>query len=141
MSESLKVKQKQAWYEAWNQGNVDALDEVLAPNYVRHKPPFADIDGLEAQKAFIKETRASYPDAKVTFQQQVIEGDWIATMWAWEGTQRGVSPITGTPPSNKYVKFQGCSLVRMAGGKEVEEWEFGDYLGLMQQLGVVPEFA
>jgi predicted ester cyclase len=141
MSEEIKTKQKQAWYEAWNQGNLDALDEVLAPNYVRHKPPFADIVGLEGQKDFIKNTRASYPDVKLSFQKQLIEGDWIATLWTWEGTQRGVSIISGAPPSNKYVKFQGCSLVRMEDGKEVEEWELGDYLGLMQQLGVVPEFS
>jgi predicted ester cyclase len=137
MSAELKAKIKRAWEEAYNQGKVDGLDEILAPDYVRHKPPFADFVGLEALKSFITDTRTSYPDAKLTIDELIVEGDWHATLWTFEGTQSGVSPTTGAPPSNKYVKFRGCDMNRWEGGKTVESWELGDYLGLMEQLGVV----
>lgn len=139
MSEELKTKIKRAWEEAFNQGKLDGLDEFLAPNYVRHTPPFPDIVGPKAYKESIADTRRSYPDCQLTIDKIIMEGDWTATLWTFEGTQTGASPKTGAPPTGKYVKFIGGSLSRDEGGKTVEEWEFGDYLGLFQQLGFVPK--
>ena len=141
MSAELKAKVKKIWEEAFNQGNVDGLDEITAPNYVRHKPPFPDLVGLEAYKSFIADCRISYPDVRLTVDKVIVEGDWSATLWTYEGTQSGVSPTTGAAPSNKHVKFRGCNMARWEGGKAVEEWELGDYLGLLQQLGVVPKLG
>jgi predicted ester cyclase len=140
MSAELKAKIKRAYEEAWNQGKVDGLDEIFAPNCVRHRPPFADFEDLEAYKNHIKDSRTSYPDVKLTIDELIVEGDWSASLWTWGGTQSGVSPTSGAPPTNKYVEFRGCSITRWEGGKEVEEWELGDYLGLMEQLGVVTKF-
>ena len=137
MSAELKAKIKRAFEEAWNQGKVDSLDEVVAPNYVHHRPPFADFEDLEAYKNHIKDCRVSYPDVKLTLDELIVEGDWSAALWTWGGTQSGVSPTSGAPPTNKYVEYRGCSMTRWEGGKQVEEWELGDYLGLFEQLGVV----
>jgi predicted ester cyclase len=139
MSEELKTKIKRAWEEAFNQGKMDGWDELAAPNYARHKPPFPDIVGLDASKNFIADCRSSYPDVRFTIDKIIIEGDWSASQWTYEGTQSGISPTTGAPPSNKHVKISGCNMVRWKGGKAVEEWEHGDYLGLLHQLGVVPK--
>jgi len=139
MSAELKAKIKQAWEEAFNQGKADELDEILAPDYVRHQPPFPDYVGREAIKNFTTETRSSYPDVHLTVDKVIIEGDWTASLWTFEGTQRGVSPTSGAPPTNKYVKFRGCNMTRWEGGKAVEDWNLGDYLGLFQQLGIAPK--
>lgn len=141
MSTELKAKIRQCWEDAFNRGNVDALDEILAPDYVRHKSPFSDITGIEAEKQFVKDSRTSYPDVHLTMEQLVIEGNMTASLWTFEGTQRGVSPTTGTSPRNKHISFQGCDMSRMEGGKIVETWEVGDYLGLLQQLDVVAKFG
>jgi len=137
MPAELKAKIKRAFEEAWNQGKLDGLDEVVAPNYVHHRPPFADFEDLEAYKNHIKDCRVSYPDVKLTLDELIVAGDWSACLWTWGGTQRGVSPASGAPPTNKYVEFRGCSMTRWEAGKEVEEWALGDYLGLFEQLGVV----
>ena len=139
MSEELKTKIKRTWEEAFNQGKMDGLDELVAPNCVRHKPPFPDIVGLDALKKFITDCRTSYTDCHLTIDKVIIEGDWTASLYTYEGTQSGVSPTTGAPPSNKHVKYTGCTMNRCEGGKSVEDWEHGDYLGLLQQLGVVPK--
>jgi predicted ester cyclase len=141
MSEEMKAKIKRVWEAAFNQGRLDGLDEVLAPNYVRHKPPFPDVSSREAYKNFITDTRASYPDVQLTIDQLIIEGDWSAVLWTFAGTQTGVSPTTGAQPTNKYIRFSGCGMSRWEGGRAVEEWEHGDYLGLLQQLGVVPKLG
>lgn len=39
--------------EGWNQGKLDALDEINAPGYIRHRAPFADIVGLDALKEYV----------------------------------------------------------------------------------------
>jgi predicted ester cyclase len=139
MPEELKAKIKRVWEEAFNQGKMDGLDEIVAPNCVRHKPPFPDIVGREALKNFIADCRTSYPDVQLTIDKVIIEGDWTASLWTYKGTQSGVSPTTGAPPTNKYVEITGCTMARWEGGKSIEEWEHGDYLGLLQQLGVVPK--
>ncbi len=137
MSAHLKLKMKRCWEDAFNRGNVDALDEILAPGYIRHKPPFPDISGLEAEKQFVRNSRASYPDVHLTVEKMVVDGDMTASLWTFEGTQQGTSPTTGASPRHKHIKFQGCEMSRLEGDKIVETWEIGDYLGLLQQLDVV----
>ena len=137
MSAELKAKIKRVIEGAWNQGKLDGLDEIFAPNYVHHRPPFADFEDLEAYKNHITDSRTSYPDVKLTIDEMIVEGDRYATLWTWGGTQSGVSPASGAPPTNKYVEFRGCSMVRWEGGKEVEEWALNNYLGLFEQLGVI----
>jgi len=141
MAEEPKVASRPPWpaEEAWNQGRLDKLDEDHAPNYVQHRPPLADLVGLKAFKDYIAAARASYPDCHLTVDQVVVEGDWSASLWTWGGTQIGVSPKTGAPPTHKYVEFRGCTMSRSVNGKTMEDWEFGDNLGLFQQLGVIPK--
>jgi predicted ester cyclase len=67
----------------------------------------------------------------------VIEGNYSASHWTFEGTQTGVSPTTGAAPTGRKIKFTGCTMSRLENGKIVEEWEHGDYLGVYQQLGLI----
>ena len=50
----------------------------------------------------------------------------------------GVSPSLPIPPTGKDLTLQGCVVVHIREGKVVEEFEYSDYLGYLQQLGVVP---
>ena len=137
-TEELKATIRRVNDEAWNKGNLDALDELCAADFVRHKPPFPDIEGLEALKQFVAEARISYPDVQLTLHEIIVEGDMSASRWTWSGTQTGRSPSTGAPPSGKHGVLAGCSVNRWVEGKCVEEWAMGDYLGLFQQLGIIP---
>jgi predicted ester cyclase len=139
MSEELKAKLKRAWEDALNQGNLDALDEIIGPNYVRHQPPFPDIVGHEALRNYLADVRASYPDCQFTIAKIISEGDWSAILWTLEGTQTGVSPTSGAPPTGKHATMNGCSMDRWEGGKAVESWVLGDFLGFLQQLGLIPK--
>ncbi len=137
-TEELKATIRRVNDEAWNKGNLDALDELCDADFVRHKPPFPDIEGLEAGKQFVADCRISYPDLQLTLDEIIVEGDASAIRWTYRGTQTGQSPTTGAPPTGKQVAFTGCNILHWVEGKIVEEWENGDYLSLLQQLGVVP---
>src|SRR4029450_3325189 len=54
-------------------------------------------------------------------------------------TPRG--SLSGTPPTGKHVSVDGVHIVRIADGKVIEHWGNNDDLGLMRQLGVIPEPA
>ena len=68
----------------------------------------------------------------------IHEGDTTAYRWTWRAKHTGESPTLPIPPTGKEAVLVGCTVVGWDGGKIVEEWEYGDYLGILQQLGVVP---
>ena len=123
------------FYEAWSQGNLAALDEVCAQDYVLHDSS-ALIQGLESMKQFVSIYLAAFPDGHFTIEDQIAEGDKIVTRWTFRGTHKG--ELQGIPPTDKQVVVTGISMDRVAGSKAVEAWSNFDALGMLQQLGVLP---
>jgi len=121
--------------EAWNQGKMEVLDEQFATEYVYHRSPFPDVEGLEAYKQYIADTRNSYPDFKLTIEEMIIKGDIAVVRGTFSGTNTGESPTLGIPATGKQVTFNWCSVSHRMNGKTTEEWNYVDWLGLMQQLG------
>ena len=72
------------------------------------------------------------PDLHVTLDDLIAEGDQVVTRWTMTGTQRG--EFMGIPPTGKPVTVTGISIVRYAGGKQVEAWNEWDGGGLEQRL-------
>jgi predicted ester cyclase len=56
-------------------------------------------------------------------------------MW---GTHKGQSRIFAFPPTGRQVICIGCAVSHCAEGRVVEQWNYVDYFGLLQQFGVVP---
>ena len=140
-AEDLKARICQAALGAWTDGNLDALDKVYAVDYIFHRPPFPDQQGLAAVKEFISGARDAWSDIQLTFHQMTHEGDTTAYRWTWRATHTGESPTLPIPPTGKEVLVVGCTMVRWDKGKIVEEWEYGDYLGVLQQIGVAPSLG
>jgi predicted ester cyclase len=121
--------------EAWNTGNFDVFDEVYGPDFVWHESPYPDIAGLEAYKQFAAAVIAAYPDWHMTPHEIVVEGNTHAAPWTARATHTGKSPIYPFPPTGKQVTFTVCCYGHWEDGKMVEQWEYADTLGVMQQLG------
>lgn len=134
----LEAEIRRVGEDAWFRGNVDALNEVYAADYVSHKPPFPDTNGLEAVKQSIVSSRVAYSDMQMTYFDWIAEGSAIAYRYAMQMRHTGVSPTLPIPPTGKVVTLRGCVVVHVKDGKVIEEWEYSDYLGFLQQLGVVP---
>ena len=71
----------------------------------------------------------------------VGEGNTIAYRWIIQLKHTGESPSLPIQPTGKEVILNGCTVVHIRGGKVVEEFEYGDYLGFLQQLDVVPSLG
>jgi steroid delta-isomerase-like uncharacterized protein len=132
--EDNKALARQA-YEMLNQRNLALAGELYAPDIVDHNAS-RNIQGIDAFKQFLSMYLTASPDLHFTIEDQVAEGDKVATRYMAGGTHLG--PFMGIPPTGKHVIATGMSIIRVANGKIVEEWANGDDLGLLQQLGVVP---
>ncbi len=122
--------------EVINQGNLDALDELIDPGAVDHAAPPGFPTGREGAKQFVTMMSSAFPDLYLTIEEMVAEGDKVAMRSSWSGTHRG--EFMGIPATGKQVTVSQIDISRVADGRMVEHWGQFDALGLMQQLGVVP---
>ena len=76
---------------------------------------------------------------RVTIDQQFADGDFVATRFTITGTHDG--DLMGAPPTGKDVAFTGITISRCEGGRIAEEWEITDAVGLLGQIGALPEMA
>lgn len=140
MSEQNKAISRRVVEEAFNEAKLDVIDELIAPDFVNHDPADpVDARGPEGMKEFVRTYRSAFPDIRVTIEDQIAEGDKVVSRWTGRGTQQG--ELMGMPASGKQATVSGISIDRIEGGKIIESWNNWDTLGMLQQLGVVPEPA
>jgi predicted ester cyclase len=125
-----------ACFENASQGNFDALDEILTPDYVVHPEEARGRDGLQEM---VEGYRSALSGLRVTIDQQFTDGDYVATRFTISGTHDG--DLMGTPPTGKDVAFSGITISRCEGGRIAEEWELTDAVGLLGQIGALPAMA
>jgi len=140
MSAETKGIARRLLEEAFNSGNLDVVDELVAPEVVNHDAALPEpIVGIEATKASIRGYRDAFPDLRMTIELQVAEGDYVTTRWSARGTHQG--DLMGMPATGKEATVTGITVDQIVDGRIVESWTNWDTLGLMQQLGVVPTLA
>ena len=140
MSADTKGIARRLLEEAFNSGNLDVVDELVAPEFVFNDAVLPEpIRGIEATKANIKGYRDAFPDLRLTIEQQVAEGEFVTTRWSARGTHQG--DLMGMPATGKEATVTGITVDQIVDGRIVESWTNWDTLGLMQQLGVVPSLA
>jgi steroid delta-isomerase-like uncharacterized protein len=125
--------------EAWNARDLDAFDQIVASDAEDHDPqnPFPELRGPEGARRGAEIYQTAFSDGRFDVEQQLAEGDFVITRWTARGTNDG--EVMGMPPTGKTVECAGITIDRIAGGKIAETWTCWDTLGMMQQLGAVPE--
>jgi steroid delta-isomerase-like uncharacterized protein len=134
-TEDNKATDRRFIEEGWNQGNTAVFDELLAADYVGHDPS-GPMHGPEGFKQLYVTYRTAFPDTHLTIEEQIAEGDMVASRWTATGTHQG--PLMGIPPSGKRVTIAGITITRFASGKPAEAWFNYDTLGMLQQIGAIP---
>ena len=122
--------------EPWK-GNWDVIDEYVAPGYVGHDPAEpGPIRGPDGFKANIQKYIDGFADAHITVDDQIAEGDKVATRWTGRGTHTG--EIAGIAPTGKEVTVTGITIAKIEGGKLIEDHTTWDTFGMLVQLGAIP---
>ncbi len=91
---------RRAFEEPWK-GNLDLVDEVVASDYVGHDPASPDpLQGPDGVKEFISTYREAFHDARIRVEEQLAEGDLVATRWSGRGTHEG-ELMGSSPPAGE----------------------------------------
>ena len=122
--------------QAFNQGNLAVVDELLSPNHFTHITLGGAPQGPAGLKWLVAMFRTAFPDLRCTVEDEIREGDQFAAHWTLRGTHKG--PFQGNPPTGKLVEVQGIIFARTENSRIVEDWTLFDQMGILQQLGVVP---
>ncbi|NIM92186.1 MAG: hypothetical protein GTO18_00515 [Anaerolineales bacterium] len=124
--------------QAVNSGNLDDLDNVLSPSYVRHDPnPLMKDIGREEYKQAFTRLRNAFPDAEWTLDDMLSDGDKVIGRWTFRGTHNG--QFFNIPPSGKEVTYPIIAIYRVENGMIAEDWHIFHSIGLWQTL--IPEIG
>ena len=124
------------FYEEIDEGNIDAMDELVAEDYVDHSPPpFPVPQGREGVKAAFKIFWEATPGRHVV-EDQIAEGDKVVTRLTAHGRHEGDLP--GIPRTGNDMEMTATVIHRIADGQLVEKWSDKDVLRMLQQLEVIP---
>lgn len=135
-TEENKVIFQRVMEEAFSQGNVVALDELMRPDFIEHEAGPGQGRGLEGVKTIVTMMHTAFPDLHATIEDMTAEGDKTWARVTFRGTNTGA--FMGMPLTGKRVTFEAIDICRYADGKMVEHWGIIDRLGMMEQLGVIP---
>lgn len=123
--------------EVLNERNLAVVDELCAADFVWHAPGgLEQVRGPERLKRLLTGFSTTFPDLRVTIEDLIAEGDKVVVRSTRTGTHRG--EYRGIAATGKRATWTWVSIHRIVGGKIVEEWDEGDHLSVMQQIGAIP---
>jgi serine phosphatase RsbU (regulator of sigma subunit)/ketosteroid isomerase-like protein len=109
------------FWEAVAKGDIDAIDELLAADFVDHSTLAGQEPGREGYKQQVAEQHAALSDVRSTIEDQVAKGDKVVTRVTWRSIHdRG--EYFGLMPRDKEVVVTSMAMHRIEGGKIAEEW-------------------
>jgi steroid delta-isomerase-like uncharacterized protein len=120
----------------FTEGDLGAVDDLLAQDFVNHDPPFGvstDREGMRAAGAMM---RTAFPDWHSDRHMMVAEGDLVVEVFTASGTHTGAE-VMGVAASGRTMVLPGINVFRLRDGRIVERWGRLDDLGLLTQLGIV----
>jgi steroid delta-isomerase-like uncharacterized protein len=143
MSDQNKLEANKAlirrWFEeVWNQGRADAIPEMFSEDGIAHglsDDVNAPMKGPGGFLPFHGQFRGAFPGIEVVVEDQVAEGDLVATRCSVRGKHEGDS--LGFAATNAPVEFTGMTITRIRDGKIVEAWNNFDFMKMYRQLGAI----
>ena len=124
---------KRKYFDALNAQNLDAIDELFAPDYVLHMAGSPDLEGAESLKQMVAGSLAALSEMRAQVEDMIAEGDKVVTRWTITAVHSG--EFMGVPPTNRRLTMNGIIIDHFVDGRVVEAWESFDMHGLMAQLG------
>ena len=122
---------------------INTADENLAQQLISPVAKFyvpGQLEPLQGPKGYltiIAMMRSGFPDIKWTIEDMVTENDKVAVRFIMKGTHQGT--FFGVPATKKTIVVQAMNLYRLAGDQIIEEYGQPDMLGLLTQIGAIPQ--
>jgi steroid delta-isomerase-like uncharacterized protein len=138
MSEENKALVRRWFEEVWNKGRADAIPEMLAEDGIVHglsEDASQPLRGPAGFLPFHTQFREAFPAIEVVVEDQIAEGDLVATRCSVRGKHTGDS--LGFAATQSPVEFTGVAITRIKDGKIVEAWNNFDFMKMYKQLGAI----
>jgi steroid delta-isomerase-like uncharacterized protein len=125
--------------EVLTRHDLAALDDIFHADYIEADPPPGMGPGIEGLRQWLAMWIGAFPDARWTVEEQIADDDHVWSRSTWRGTHDGT--FLGIPATGRQVTVAAWTIDRVVDGKIAHSRLVMDALGLMQQLGVIPEPA
>ena len=125
--------------ELHNQNQIGRLAEVLAPNFIAHEM-LPNVPRTPEGAAMLHQNNvAVFPDLQTRTADLFAEGDLVVERWTMACHHTGAPFFVGNlPASGKKIEVSGINTYRIKDGKIVETWANMDFMGVLQQIGLIP---
>lgn len=134
--EDHKAIVRRYYEQVLNQGNLGALEELAAAEYVEHSPLPGQTSGLAGLRQRVEMLRSAFLP-HFTIDDLIAEQDKVVVRWTHRGTHQ--AEFLGMPATGKSFTIGGIDIHGLRDGKMAEHWDMVDQLGLLQQLGFIPQ--
>ena len=121
------------WFEALSRHDVDAVAEMVAIDFVNNS---STNQGREGVRAELDYWFSAFPDASISVEDLIAEGDRVVARVTSIGTHGG--DFMGSPATGRRVSVQEVDIFRIENGKIAEAWAAVDFYGMLTQLGLLP---
>jgi len=138
ISEQNKAVIRRWFEEVWNKGRADAIAELFADDGVAHGLSDDAANPLRGPAGFLPfhaQFREAFPNIEIVVEDQIAEGDMVATRCSVRGKHTGHS--LGFAATQAPVEFTGVTITRIKDGKIVEAWNNFDFMKMYKQLGAI----
>ena len=116
---NFKELVRSAWDSAWNNGQIDALDEIIHPDYELENADLGQIARLSDLKLQIKDMRTAMPDMRTTVDKIVVDGEDFAIFWSATGTFS--NSYGDVPPNGRSLRTHGAIQGELSNGLIIRE--------------------
>ena|ERR1044071_6567353 len=124
------------WIDAFNNKDWESETACRSADYQAHMSGAPAPLGNDQWAGFMQAFTTAFPDARITVDDDISEGNIVASRWTITGTHQG--EFQGVPPSGRPISVDGVDFSRVVDGKIAEHWAQFDLMSLMQQIGAIP---
>jgi predicted ester cyclase len=119
--------------DAYVSGDTSWLPEIIDAEHQDRSYPAFGVGPAGVQRA-IEQLHAGFTELKVSIEQCVSQGDWVAFRMEISGTHSG--EFNGKAGTGQRVEFTAADFAKVRGGKFVELWSVQDTAALLLGIGM-----
>lgn len=137
-TDSNKAIVQRFYEEVFNQRKIDAIDELMAAQFINHDPTPVAARDRASMKQFIQTLTAAFPNHHHQIEDLIAEGDKVVVRCTLTATHKGQFPgFMELPPTGRLICQRQIHILRVQDQQLAEHWVVRDDLAMMQQLGAV----
>jgi predicted ester cyclase len=129
--------------DAFNAHDEDRIRQLNAENALLEAPGDVRVEGREAATQYAMAWLRAFPDARISVENELVSGDWVAQEFTFEGSHEDTlsGPGGEIPATHRHLTGRGVQIFRVEGDAVADTRLYFDQVQIMTQLGLMPQGA